>query len=177
MQIIVGAGGTAFPGWRSFNQEDLDIRNPMAWSSLFLPNSLDSILADHVWEHLTYPEGLAAARNAERYLKSGGLLRIAVPDGNHPHPGYLEWVRPGNWINGDDHKVLYTAQSLSGLLQIAGFRPVIRETFDGMGNLWRSDIDPRDGYLYRSCDSLWSGCLSLAVGAPYTSLIIDGVKA
>ncbi len=176
MRIIVGAGGTSFPDWLSFNEEELDIRDPYQWAQLFEPESLDRILAEHVWEHLNNMEGFQSARNAHRYLKPGGVLRVAVPDGKHPDLAYINWVRPGNWLNGDDHKVLYTAESLSRVLSLAGFTPIVRECWDDHGNLWSSEMDLADGYLFRACKSFWTLPLSLMVGAPYSSLVIDGVK-
>jgi predicted SAM-dependent methyltransferase len=51
------------------------------------------MLAEHVWEHLTEEEGLAAARACFKYLSPGGFLRVVVPDGLHPDPAYVEWSR------------------------------------------------------------------------------------
>ena len=56
--------------------------------------------------------------NCYEFLRPGGRLRIAVPDGFHPEPGYIEYVRPGGTgIGADDHKVLYNYQSLRKLLE------------------------------------------------------------
>jgi len=44
-------------------------------------------------------------------------LRVAVPDGFHPNPGYIERVKPGGTGPGaGDHKILYTYRTLSAIL-------------------------------------------------------------
>ena len=54
----------------------------------FLPVSVKKQLrstahvgAEHVFEHLTWDEARAALANISQYLKDGGRIRIAVPDG------------------------------------------------------------------------------------------------
>jgi len=59
---------------------------------------LDAILAEHVWEHLTKEEALIAALTCYRYIKNGGYLRVAVPDGPHPNPQTLNG-RPRRRLN------------------------------------------------------------------------------
>ena len=86
MKVIVGAGGTSEPGWLALGESDLDVTDFEQWAQRFAPSSLDAILAEHVWEHLTEIEALAATRNAAYFLRPGGILRIAVPDGLHTCP-------------------------------------------------------------------------------------------
>jgi predicted SAM-dependent methyltransferase len=56
------------------------------WKFFFQESSLDAILAEHVWEHLSLNEASIAAKNCFKYLKHGGYVRVAVPDGYHPSP-------------------------------------------------------------------------------------------
>jgi predicted SAM-dependent methyltransferase len=177
LKIIVGAGGTQQDGWLSLNEEDLDIADAGAWGRLFAPNSIDAICAEHVWEHLTLDEGWRGLLNCYRYLKRGGTLRIAVPDGFHPSWYYIEWVRPVTGWNGDDHKVLYEVGLLGGMMRRAGFRVVPREWFDGNGCLYSTSLHPTYGEIRRTAGSLQSLLLSIWVGAYYTSLVVDGVKS
>ena len=95
-KIIVGAGSTFQPGWLPLRQNDLDIRDPRSWRKRFLPDSLDSILSEHVLEHLDLREADLTADNIWEFLKCEGRWRIAVPDGFHPHPNYLNWVAPNS---------------------------------------------------------------------------------
>jgi len=56
----------------------------------------------------------AANKNAFDFLRIGGTLRIAVPDGCHPDPNYIEHVRPGGTGAGaDDHQFLYTYKTIT----------------------------------------------------------------
>jgi hypothetical protein len=68
------------------------------------------IKAEHVWEHLMPEQGATAARICHRFLRPGGYVRVAVPDGLHPDPKYVEWVRPGgSGLGAWDHTVLHRA--------------------------------------------------------------------
>jgi predicted SAM-dependent methyltransferase len=77
-RIVIGAGSRFDPGWIPTQQEFLDVTDPTQWEAYFEPNSVEAMLAEHVWEHLTLEDGLAAARACFRYLGPGGTLRIAV---------------------------------------------------------------------------------------------------
>lgn len=127
LNIVLGASGIVQPGWTATEIDFLDITKESDWKELFLNSSIDRILAEHVWEHLAEKEGIVAAKNCYKYLKSGGRIRIAVPDGLHPSSEYIEYVKPGGVGAGaEDHKVLYTFKSLQQLLEAAGFKgPVI----------------------------------------------------
>lgn len=161
-------------GWYATDEECLNVLERADWDRNCRSGSLRAILAEHVWEHLDPAEGLAAARYCHEFLEPGGYLRLAVPDGLHPDPAYLEHVRPGGTGPGAaGHRVLYSYRSLSTLLQQAGFRVEPLEYFDEAGRFherpWRREAglvrrsrryDPRnaDGRLR------------------YTSLIIDAWK-
>jgi predicted SAM-dependent methyltransferase len=98
-------------------------------------------------------EGVAAARTCFNYLKPGGYLRIAVPDGLNPNPEYIEWIRvggasPGQHRNG--HKVLYTYETLSDVLSQAGFRVVLYEYFDHSGRFHFQEWSREQGTIQRS---------------------------
>jgi predicted SAM-dependent methyltransferase len=62
---------------------------------MFTHNSITAILAEHVWEHLTFEEGVQAAKNCYKYLKPGGYVRCAVPDGYFPDEEYQNIVKIG----------------------------------------------------------------------------------
>src|SRR5579859_4940385 len=63
LRIVVGAGGLFDPGWIPTDVDVLDILNKRHWERLFRESSIDAILAEHVWEHLTAEQGLRAAWN------------------------------------------------------------------------------------------------------------------
>ncbi len=184
--IIVGAGDVVRDGWLSLQFSDLDIRDAQQWARRFPIASLDAILTEHTLEHLTVPEARAAVRNFYNYLKPGGYVRCAVPDGFHPSPEYQSWVAPDSpgerWLNrfrdGEPpHMVLWDYLSLTDLFMNAGFSVVAyREWFDESGNFNKSEWSLEDGYIRRCFGAAWSAVLSFWVGAKYTSLIVDAMK-
>lgn len=177
LKVIVGAGSTFQLGWKSLTQDELDLLDSAGWARTFTPSSVDVLLAEHVWEHLTLAEGLKAALNCHRYLKRGGYMRVAVPDGLHPEPNYIDWVRPGGIWNPDDHKVLYTYKTLGDVFTQAGFKVLLLEWFDEQGRLNVGKWSMQDGNIMRSAKHWYAHTfLSLVVKAPYTSLIIDAYK-
>lgn len=174
VNLVVGASKTSYEGWISTNIDQLDLLSLPDWERLLGGVQVDRVLAEHVWEHLTPTDGLAALKNVFAHLKPGGRIRIAVPDGNHPDPDYREHVRPGGSGPGaDDHKVLYTRDLLEWAMQEAGFRPEALEYWDDSGEFRSREWSPDDGMVVRSLrhDPRNAG------GRPvYTSLIVDGIK-
>ncbi len=73
LKVVVGAGGVFDEGWIPTEVEYLNLVNARHWEKYFRPNSLDAILAEHVWEHLTAEEAVMAARHCYEYLKGGGV--------------------------------------------------------------------------------------------------------
>lgn len=176
LKVIVGAGGDQLPGWISLNQSDLDITDLSQWATRFYPGSIDVILAEHVFEHLTQVGSFDAARNFYFYLKPGGFARICVPDGLHPDQKYQAWVAPYTGWSGADHKQLFDYRSLLQLLRSVGFQVYLREYWDEGGELHSSLWSDLDGRVKRCSRSLYSAIVSLFVGAEYTSLLVDAVK-
>ncbi len=174
LRVVVGSEGIFEPGWLRTEREYLDLLRPAEWRAYFAPASIAAILAEHVWEHLTPEQGLTAARTCLEFLQPGGYLRLAVPDGLHPDDAYREWVRPGgSGAGADDHKVLYTHQSLAQMLAAAGFVVELLEYFDAAGNFHAVDWDPAAGMIHRSRrfdERNRAGPLR------YTSLIVDARK-
>ncbi len=174
LKIVLGSSRVHVRDWLLTDMDQLDITAETDWQRYFTPGSVDAILAEHVWEHLTPDQAVAAARNCFAYLRPGGRLRIAVPDGLHPDPEYIEAVRPmGSAAGSDDHKVLYTCDTLKQLMENAGFGIRVLECFDAKGNFFSADWHPEDGMIRRSArfDSRNSdGVLR------YTSIIIDAFK-
>lgn len=175
-RIIVGAGGTSQAGWVPYEQSELDITRPEQWNAHFRPNQLEVILAEHVFEHLTAEEAQRAMIAAFRHLKPGGYLRIAVPDGLHPDPNYIEWVRPGGFWNPTTHKQLYTLPTLAAQLEAAGFAVEPYEFWDQAGWFHSRPFREGDGRITRCLWGVYSSLLSAFVGSCYTSLMVDAIK-
>ena len=77
-------------------------------------------MAEHVLEHLSESECILALQQCRLYLRHGGLLRLAVPDGYRRDSAYMAEVTPPK----DGHKMLFTVDSLVSMLESAGFRAV-----------------------------------------------------
>jgi predicted SAM-dependent methyltransferase len=175
-RIVIGSAFRHDPGWVPTDIEFLNLLKPGDWDRFFAPASLDAMLAEHVWEHLTLDEARTAARTCFKYLKPGGYLRIAVPDGFHPDPTYRDWVRPGGASPGqlaNDHKVLYTYQTLRDVFESAGFRVELYEYFDEAGKFQYRDWDEKAGTIWRSkrFDKRNTGGKLV-----FTSIVLDAVK-
>lgn len=174
LKIIVGANFTAQQGWVSADYLLLDLTESREFEALLKPESVTNILAEHVWEHLS-PEGAyEASRNCYKFLKKGGLLRIAVPDGFHPDLEYINQVRPGGIGAGaDDHKILYNYQTLSSLLEKAGYSVRLVEWFDEHGIFHKEQWNIEDGFVSRSSQFDERNKINPTA---YTSLIVDARK-
>jgi predicted SAM-dependent methyltransferase len=132
----------------------------------------------------TSEEALAAAKICFKYLRPGGYLRIAVPDGLHPDPAYIEVVRPEAEIP-NDHKVLYTYKTLRELFERSGFQVRLYEYFDEAGTFHCRDWDQKAGTIWRSkrfdprngsgkLVSVYPGTLEDYLS--YSSIILDAVR-
>jgi len=174
LKVIIGAGETSFSGWVATDYPLVDITDLNSLKSWFRIGSVQALLAEHVWEHLVPEQAHAAAVNCYRLLKPGGYLRIAVPDGLHPNPEYVDHVKPGGTGPGsEDHHFLYTYRTLVKLLEAAGFEVCLLEWFDEAGTFHFREWDPNDGLVCRSTRyDERNGHDPTA----YTSIIADAVK-
>ncbi len=171
INIVIGSGGTLFDGWITTDVHVLDITKPNDWQKLFKLESIDHLLSEHVLEHLTEAECRIALAECYRYLKQGGLFRVAVPDGYRRDPNYVAEVTPPK----DGHKVLFTVDNLVPLLASLGFSVTPLEYFDADETFHAQPWDERDGFIKRSCrfddqQAFQRGDLF------YTSLIVDAKK-
>lgn len=177
-KIIIGAhvqaGILLDNGWISTSQRFLDMLNEEDWRNLFGNRKIGALLAEHVWEHLTLDAGIQAATMCYKYLRAGGRLRVAVPDGFHPDEEYINMVKPGGTGAGaDDHKVLYTYESFASVFTRVGFGVTLLEHFDKSGQFNSIQWDPKDGFIFRSkaTDQRNRGG-----ELKYTSIILDAIK-
>ncbi len=173
-KIILGGGGITYPGWLLTDKDSLDIANRDSFARHWNPNSRAVFLAEHVWEHLNDNESEKANANCFEFLRPGGRLRIAVPDGFHPDTYYIEQVRPGGSGSGaEDHKVLYNYKLISEQLRRTGFEVILLEYWDENGKFHFQEWSSADGHIARSknYDERNQGGTLV-----YTSLIVDAIK-
>jgi predicted SAM-dependent methyltransferase len=149
-RIIVGSEGDKFEGWVTTERDVLDLLIEADWHQFFIINSLDAILAEHVWEHLTPKEGVVAAKNCFDFLKPGG-----------------------SGAGADDHKVLYTHKSLSQIFISVGFEVSLLEYFDENGEFIEEKWNASEGFIERS---KYFDSRNTSDSLNYTSIILDAIK-
>ena len=173
-RVVVGAGGIPQPGWVETDIATLDVTEAAHFRQFWRPGTREAFMAEHVWEHLTPLQAAEANTNCHRFLRQGGWLRLAVPDGYRPDPEYLERVRPGGTGPGaEDHHVLYNYQTLADSLQEAGFKVRLLEYFDEQGTFHEASWDPGRGMIRRSRRF---DPRNQDGHVRYTSLIVDAMK-
>jgi predicted SAM-dependent methyltransferase len=160
LKLNIGCGTSGIPGWvnidnsptillsrlpfgrRIFRTPDWpsDVRRADVRKRIpFSDSSVSYIYSSHTFEHFTYEESLAVAKECFRVLKSGGILRIVVPDLDNIVRDYLadtsnpkashrfigRLLLTGNVRDllhpGAHHKQMFDAASLVHLLREAGF--------------------------------------------------------
>ncbi len=174
VRIIIGSGYTFYKNWILTDIETLNIIVKNNWEKYFEPDTITSILAEHVFEHLDETDFDLALGNIYHFLKIGGKLRIAVPDGFHASKDYIGRVKPGGTGNGShDHKFLYDYLSLSIKLEKYGFNVNLVEYFDENGKFHIAPWNDFDGKIKRSA---LNDTRNFDGNLNYTSLIIDAIK-
>jgi predicted SAM-dependent methyltransferase len=171
LKVILGAGPVIADGWIATDADLLDVASGRAWKRLFQPDSIDRLMAEHVFEHLSDSQCMTALAECHGYLRQGGLLRVAVPDGYRKDPDYVEEVSPPK----DGHQLLFTIDDLVARLERVGFEVSPLEYFDAQGQFHSCPWDEADGLIRRSArydrqERFKRGALY------YTSLIVDARK-
>ena len=116
-RIILGAGGVRYRNWIETDIDVLDITDPEQWRCVFGDLRADTLLAEHVFEHVKCEAHQRALELCFAYLVPGGRLRIAVPDGYRTDEHYLEQ----NAAPADGHTVFFNCDTLGTLLADVGF--------------------------------------------------------
>ncbi|SRR5581483_784729 len=171
LNVVIGGGQRLYDGWVFTDKDLLDIANPVSWQKLFVPNSIDRILCEHVLEHLSIAECRVALAQCGLYLRPGGLLRVAVPDSYRRDTAYVAEAAPPN----AGHQVFYNVDTFTPILIQAGFDATPLEYFDRDEQFHAEPWDEREGMIVRSArfdtqKEFQRGDLH------YTSLIIDARK-
>jgi predicted SAM-dependent methyltransferase len=155
VRVVVGSGGSKNNAdWLHTEEHELSLLVAEDWDNRFALDSIDAILMEHVWEHLTYDEGIQAANLCFRYLKAGGYIRCAVPDGYFPDEAYQNIVKIGGPGPKDhpaaSHKIVHTYHSLCTMFEEAGYTVQLLEYCDENGKFHSNNWDETKGFIYRS---------------------------
>lgn len=174
-RIAIGVGSAHRRGWLNTDKKELNLLNRNDFSKYWPNNSIHAFLAEHVWEHLTLEEASLANRHCLEFLKPGGYLRIAVPDGYNPNQAYLDYVKPGgNGSGADSHKVLYNYKLLKEELEKAGYITKLLEYWDENGRFHINNWSNKKGFIERSLEN---DPRNKNGKTNYTSLIVDAIKS
>lgn len=154
MKLIIGAGANEYNGWKTTQEDELDVLRIECFEALFEESSIDAMLAEHVWEHMTEEEGRIAASNCFRYLKPGGYIRCAVPDANFDNEWYQNMVQIGGPGPVDhpaySHKIVYDYKTFVNVFEQAGFVVNILEYCDESHKFHYKYWNEADGKIGRS---------------------------
>ncbi len=150
LDLHLGSGQQYLEGFLNidtniFGRKDmwLDIRNGFP----FLENSVDSVYAHMLFEHLYPAELIFILKESYRVLKKGGGLRICVPNLAAAINGYmagdLSWVSGfprsfeslgGKFYNfifcDGQHRMCFDFNLLKELLTLAGFQDIVKTDFN-----------------------------------------------
>lgn len=174
-KIIIGSCFTYQKGWYATDYPEIDITSIKQCSKYWRKNSKSAFVAEHVWEHLDKDEAIKGAKCCYFFLKRNGRLRIAVPDGNHPDPDYIDHVKPnGIGLGSRDHKFLYTIDNLTQIFRDAGFRVRPLEFWDKRGKFHSVKWNSKWGNISRSLENEKRNTKENPFS--YTSIIIDCYK-
>lgn len=150
-KVHLGCGEKFLPGYTHVDLADfdhIDFKHDIKSLPMFENESIDVIYSSHTFEYFDREEAIKALNAWRRVLKSGGILRLAVPNFEALIDVYLQTneiervIGPlyGRWkIPGSNkivyHKTVYDFKSLSNLLESNGFNNVRlwdwKEVFQG----------------------------------------------
>ena len=154
IKVILGAGNTSYDGWISTQENEVNLLDRDSFAKRFAEQSVDAMLAEHVWEHMTEQDGIIAAKHCYDFLKHGGYIRCAVPDANFRNEWYQNMVRIGGPGAVDHpaytHKIVYDYKKLKAVFESAGFDVELLEYCDENGAFHYKYWNEHDGKIGRS---------------------------
>ncbi|HEV7231455.1 MAG TPA: hypothetical protein VGO45_09015 [Bacteroidia bacterium] len=171
LKIILGASETGYDGWIATDLPHFDASKTEDWDYFFSKKSIDNLLAEHVYEHLTLEQTKKSFLLLKEYLKPGAVFRIAVPDGYHDSPAYIDYVKPGTehagWLN---HQVLWNRDLLAKMADDCGFEATFLQYYTRDHQLIDIYKDDENGIIMRTSEKYKT---IIEYSFPYTSLIAD----
>lgn len=165
LNVVVGAANTHFKGWIVTDLPHFNLLKETDWHFFFSKRHIDSLLAEHVLEHLSETEVHSVLRYAHSFMNPNGRFRIAVPDKNNPDPAYQAIVRPPY----HGHNSFWDFKSLVLAAQKHQFSVDLLEYYDEKGIFNQANYTQEGGHIMRSrLNQFYSPDMP-----NYTSLIVD----
>jgi len=106
----------------------------LRWGIPFRKGTVDIIFASHFIEHLPKNAADKFLKNCYEILKTGGILRLVIPDIDILVKTYLKQVSENpiaaseelnaRFFEGSQHKWMYNLQSLKEILKNVGFKNI-----------------------------------------------------
>ena len=174
MKLHLGCGNKIIPGFVNVDirpLEGVDLVSDISDLHDIKENSVDLIYISHVLEHLDRYTVSKAMKRWYILLKSGGILRIAVPDFTAIAKLYLDGVNLTNFIGllygGQDyehnfHHYVWDYKNLESDLHQAGFKNVYRYDWQKTEHY---EVDDYSQSYYPHMDKKYGILLSLNVEA------------
>jgi predicted SAM-dependent methyltransferase len=147
LKVHIGTGEINLQGWINIDARNFPhvhiVSDDMKLSE-FSDNSIDEIYLCHILEHISYKNAEIFLKNLHNKLKSGGIIRIAVPSFDSIIKIYHHSNNDFNIIKyalmgGQDyeynfHKSMYNYNSLSSVLKNSNFHKISKwETIEDFG--------------------------------------------
>ena len=172
VKLHLGCWKRNIPGFINIDQanfEHIDHRTSIDCLDMFESESVDLIYCSHAFEYFDRQEAPVVLKEWHRVLKSGGVLRLAVPDFQNlialynreddldkllgPLYGRMEIFTPEPKVI--YHKTVYDFRSLRCLLESVGFtgihrydwRKTIHKDYDDHSQAYYPHMDKKKGIL------------------------------
>lgn len=130
VNIVIGSGivyknnvNNVAQNWINTDEDTLDITNRYDITQYLIPNSVNNIIAIHVFEHISYYDIINAFINLKYLLKPEAKIFLCLPDLNARISNY--WKNYTDAINKQilyGHRVFYSLKSLQFVAQNSGLK-------------------------------------------------------
>jgi predicted SAM-dependent methyltransferase len=145
-KLEIGSFATVRPGWlcTDINPQHPDIQCLDATQPFpFADDTFQFIYAEHMIEHITFPQARSMLNECHRVMQPGGVIRIVTPSIEFLSlmlrdsiPDYVQWAAKtfcpndpplrsvvfNNFVRAWGHQFIYDASALCWIMHQAGFQ-------------------------------------------------------
>jgi predicted SAM-dependent methyltransferase len=173
IKLHIGCGDHYLQGWVNIDGDDKyknDLKHDLSKGLPYEANSVDAILSNHFIEHLDKQQGILFLHECYRTLKPGGVLRMSTPDLQFMINDYETSRKTGKIVSywNDNpkfqtacemfnvsmdsgqqwgHKYTYDAEDLVSKLAAAGFKNVVRKSYEKASDIFKGCTPDRSECL------------------------------